>query len=239
MPENEHMNPDEMQDTTGMDTTPEAPAKKLPKSKQAPKAPPLKTIIEERKYELTFQRELLAMSPSSKSIYSDFVASKAPTTEVGEEELETIPDNSGKAKPLTIFHRDGEGVYLLNHQVKGFLKSAAAALRPIYDIPNLRSKVVAYVFVTPRYIWLAEDSAGQIERPLPTGRTGIDGTEQVCLSSSEFVPSGTKITIAIRKLPHAHVTWEVIEGCLDYGENIGIGAWRGAEYGTFTWERLE
>jgi hypothetical protein len=232
---NEHP-PDETQDTTGMQS---GPAKKpLPKSKQTPKAPPLKTLIEERRYELTFIRELLAMSPSSKTIYSDFIASKAPTQEHAEEELETIPDAAKGAKHMTVFHRDAEGVYLLNYQIKGFLKAAAGALRPIYEISNLRSKIVAYVFVAPRYIWLAENNAGQIERPLPTGRTGVDGTEQMCLSSSEYVPAGTKVQITIRKLPHAHVTWEVVEGCLDYGEVLGIGAWRGAEFGTFTWERM-
>ena len=232
---------DETQDTTGLTPETEKPKKSpiLPKSKQAPKAPPLSTLIEERTYQLTFMQELLAMSPSSKTLYSDFVASKAPTPEHREEELETIPDAvKGVVRPLTVFHRDDEGVYLLNYQIKGFLKAAGAALRPIYDIANLRSKVVAYAFVSPRYIWLAEDTAGTIERPLPTGRTGIDGTEQVCLSSSEYIPAGTQAIIKIRKLPHPHLTWEVIEALLDYGQAIGIGGWRGAEYGTFTWEQI-
>ncbi len=242
---NEHP-PDETQDNTGLPPgiIKSVKEKNLPKSKQAPKAPPLSTLIEERTYQLTFIQELLAMSPSSKTLYSDFVASKAPTPEHREEELETIPDSGtivavkGVVRPLTVFHRDDEGVYLLNYQIKGFLKAAGAALRPIYDIANLRSKVVAYAFVSPRYIWLAEDTAGTIERPLPTGRTGIDGTEQVCLSSSEYIPAGTQAIIKIKKLPHPHLTWEVIEALLDYGQAIGIGGWRGAEYGTFTWEQI-
>lgn len=212
--------------------------KPLPKSKQAPKVAPLSTLIEERKYRLTFINELLAMSPSSKTLYTDFVASKAPSQEEASEELETIEGNG--ARPLTVFHRDTQGVYLLSFQIKGFMKAAASALRPIYDIPNLRNKIVAYAFVRPRYIWLAEDIAGTIERSLPTGRTGMDGTEQMCLTSSEYVPAGTSIEIAIRKLPHPHVTWEVIEALLEYGgEAIGIGGWRGAEYGTFTYERID
>jgi hypothetical protein len=121
--------------------------------------------------------------------------------------------------------------------IKGFFKDACGMLR---RAPDTRSKkIVAYkkvidglVFVTPRKIWL--DLAGDIdviERPL---RAQTAQGERVALARSDSAPAGTTIEFTISVL--GGVKPAALEEWLDYGRLRGLGAWRNASWGRFTYD---
>ena len=60
--------------------------------------------------------------------------------------------------------------------------------------------------------------------------------ERICLANSEMIPAGAEIefTICLLKDDMEKVT----EEWLDYGKYSGIGQWRNASYGAFTWEEI-
>ena len=90
------------------------------------------------------------------------------------------------------------------------------------------------VFVNPRQILL--DLAGKLEwleRPL---RAQTAQGERIALARSETAPVGSKIVIEIQLLDPN------LDGCvkswLDYGKLRGLGQWRNASYGRFTWKEV-
>ena len=68
--------------------------------------------------------------------------------------------------------------------------------------------------------------------------------ERVTLAASEQVNDPWQIEIEISLLPSAGtarskaLTWTALEIALDYGAYHGLGQWRNADYGRFTWERV-
>jgi hypothetical protein len=215
---------------------------------------------EMRKYRITFLAELLGTAPLSKEIYQDWIASRAPKVEDGDEEVEMIHDEKG----ITGFHRDADGIYILGHMVKGFFKEAGNNLKEAVENPNqppkvsevdgepavtvkgkgrpkkdgisnLRSKIDNYVFIKPRYIWLKETHDGLLERPI---RVMTAKGPRVSLTCSQYVNIGTQIEFSVKLYPNKELSWDLIETLLNYGEDKGLGQWRNADHGSFTWEDI-
>lgn len=84
---------------------------------------PFLNAIEKRKYKITFTEPILGMSPLNKEIYTKYITEKALgksnnthlTKEMCEDETEMIQDLL--EEKMTGFHRDEDGVYLLDYQV--------------------------------------------------------------------------------------------------------------------------
>lgn len=80
-------------------------------------------LVTKHKYRLTFTEPILGMSPLNKEIYTKFITDKALgksnnthlTTEMCEDEKDMIQDLI--EEKMTGFHRDDDGVYLLDYQV--------------------------------------------------------------------------------------------------------------------------
>ncbi len=184
-------------------------------------------MMEQREIRITMTEDMLGTCPSSQQLYSDWVLDKAPVSDDAEtqEELETIPESGEKG--LTIFRRDVDGIYLLDYQIKGFLKEAGNVLKDeIFNpktkkkgIKALRSKLDNHVFVFPRYVWIAEDCDGILERPL---RAMTAQGPRVSLARSEYIKAGIEFTIKIDIFPHPEISWEVMETILDYGRYKGF-----------------
>lgn len=194
-----------------------------------------------RKYRLTFTEPILGTCPA-KAAFEKYVLPKAPVPDDDEtmEELETLPE-IGALK--TGFHRDVDGVYLLDYQVKGFFKEAANILKE--TLPNaktgkkgvkaLRSKIDNTVFIFPRYIYLAAGPDGDLTRSI---RAQTPHGPRVAIGVSEYVDAGRSIEIKIDILPGTEIGWDLIEELLDYGAYKGIGQFRNGSYGRFRWERI-
>lgn len=211
-------------------------------TKEVKVATPVMNRIEKRVYELEFVEPILGMSPLNKQLYTDFIASKAIEKEPNlkpedlEDEKDMIIENGDELRgKMTGFYSDDDGVYLLDYQVRGFIKNAARNMAKALGLQALRSKVENYLFVFPRHIWLKEEIDGIIERPLqaetPKGK-------RISLAASEMVKD-VKVRITLHLFPHPELTWAVVEELLNYGQYEGISQWRGASYGRFNWTRIE
>ena len=200
--------------------------------------------IESRVYLLTGTTPLLGSSPASRAIRTQYIASKAPTNELREEE-----EANAREKGLTVFTRnERDQLCLMGYQIKGFFKAALLALKGQIKISAPKSKVDTLVFVEPRYIPILRngtplrDEDDVLERPL---RAQTMQGERVTLAASEQIDAPWSIEIEISMMPSngtklsEALTWDVIETALDYGAYHGLGQWRNADYGRFIWTRLD
>lgn len=185
--------------------------------------------------EVTLIEGMLGTVPKNKDIYAAFVASKAPTPENGEEEIETVQEIEEKG--WTGFHTLPDGSpFIYNYMVKGFFKDACSMLRRVEG--SLSSKLKAHkkiidglVFVSPRQIQLElSGPMGVLERPL---RVVTPQGERVCLARSDVAPAGTKIIFEVNVL--GVIKEDLLREWFDYGALRGLGQWRNASYGSFAY----
>ena len=81
---------------------------------------------------LTLLEEALGMTPGDPEIYGNWIASKAPEPEVGEEEVGVIEGMDTVEDATTCFPRTEDGVpFCWDYQIKGFFKDACSALRRV------------------------------------------------------------------------------------------------------------
>lgn len=186
---------------------------------------------------LTFTEPILGTVPKDKEIYKGYIAQRAALTdEQLAEELATV--EAVEEKGWTGFHTlDGKPV-LYDYVVKGFLKDACGMLRRVKDTRS--SKVKAYkkvidglIFVEPRRIPLDLNGQemGVLERPL-RGQTAQG--ERVALARSDTCPAGTTLAFTLAVL--GQVPEALLREWLDYGALRGMGQWRNASWGRFTYE---
>ena len=208
--------------------------------------------------DLTLVEPLLGTTPLDTSVAEEFTAAdrsaersrRSLPDELLDEELETIAPVEGP-RGLTGFHRvngDSDGDPLLyDYIIKGFFKDACGMLRRVPT--TLSSKVTAYkktvdglIFVRPRRIVLhLPDGEGPeleiMERPL---RASTARGERVTIARSEVVPAGTTLAFDLLvmgagKIGRLNIE-ELLREWLDYGQLRGLGQWRNASWGTFTYE---
>lgn len=202
--------------------------------------------MEKRTYEITLDEGMLGSKPMNPEIYTDFVASKKedalPKDEIDAAER-AAKDAEALEKGMTIFHKNQDGAPIIyDYQIKGFFKSACKALKR--DATSKSANMKAYksiidgnIFVSPRTIDLELPNDGKvqiIERPL---RAQTMQGERVALAKSEIVPAKTKLTFTVATVGAG--LFATIEEWLDYGALNGLGQWRNAGYGRFSWKRVD
>ena len=195
--------------------------------------------------ELTLDEAMLGTVPKDKDIYTTFIASKAPTPENGEEEVETVEEIEDKG--WTGFHSIDGKPFIYDYMIKGFFKDACGMLSRVSGkkikgterVPkNLSSKLTAYkkvidglIFVKPRKIFIElSGDMGILERPL---RVQTPQGERVCLARSDTVPAGSKLKFDVIVL--GGVDEDTLREWFDYGALRGLGQWRNGGYGSFTY----
>lgn len=205
-------------------------------------------LFETRKYHLTGIEPMLGSQPASKTLRTEFVASKAPSPAEVAEEDDLL--GSMDEKGLTVFLRDDANgqLIMLDYMLRGFFKGSLEALINQTGIKMPRSKIDKFLFVGPRRIPIYRDGEAiveeddQIERPL---RAETMRGPRVSLAASESIDAGWEITIEVTLLPNPEskaskaVTWDAVEMALDYGRFQGLGQWRTGGNGRFVWERVE
>lgn len=192
------------------------------------------------KVKLTFTEPVLGTLPNNESLYSEFIASKAPDADKYEEELDSFDVNDAIQKGMTVFLRDDEGrPCLWDYQIRGFFKGACGFLKR--SPGSVSSKCKAFkkeidggVFVYPRKVFFENvREIGECQRPL---RASTAQGERVALASSEMIPAGATLTFEIGLTNAAND--DLVYEWLDYGELNGIGQWRNSGMGRFTWEEV-
>lgn len=194
------------------------------------------------KVKLTFTESILGTLPGNEEIYRDFIASKAPNEATEEEEVEAMNLNEQIEKAMTGFPRTEDGKpFLYDYQIKGFFKDACSMLSRLKN-GNESSKLKAYkkiidglIFPAPREIPINTDKPiGICQRPL---RAQTAQGERIALAMSEEIAAGATIEFSIKCLDEGHIP--AVKEWLDYGELRGIGQWRNASHGRFTWEEIK
>lgn len=195
---------------------------------------------------LTFTEPLLGTVPKSKKLYEDYILGKAEhegvelTEEEKQAELQTVQEMAEKG--WTGFHMVGEQPALRHHVIKGFFKDACSMLRRVEGTKSNgftahKKKIDGLVFAKPKHIPLVLPDGAEmdvLERPL---RASTAQGERVALAVSDSCPVGTTLTFTLEVL--GGVPLNLLREWLDYGERRGLGAWRNAGYGTFTYKLEE
>lgn len=192
---------------------------------------------------LTLLEEALGMTPADSGIYSTWIASRAPKSELGEEETEAVEGTKQPEDATTCFPRTEDGTpFCWDYQIKGFFKDACSSLRRTKDAKSKKltahKKVIdGTIFIEERVIpfKLPEGGAcGVCERPLrASGATG----ERVALAASETVPAGTVLEFTVRMMNPDDEKY--VREWLDYGFFRGLFQWRNSGKGRFEWEEVE
>ena len=203
--------------------------------------------MQKYKVQLSFKEPLLGTVPKNKDIYTDFIASKAPTPEHGDEEADTVPESDEKG--CTGFHLLPDGrPFIYDYMIKGFFKDACSMLSRVSGkkeegkervAKNNSSKLTAFkkmidglVFIDPRQIPIELiGDMGVLGRPL---RIPSRKGERVALAKSDTVPAGSKIEFTVKIL--GEVGAPLLEEWLEYGSLRGLGQWRNAGYGSFDYK---
>ena len=99
--------------------------------------------MEKIKVRLTLTEDILGTASGNKELYADYIATKAPTVDMVEQEVEDFDPELAMEKAMTIFPRLPDGTpFLYDYQIKGFFKDSAGVLR---KIPKTAcSKIKAY-----------------------------------------------------------------------------------------------
>lgn len=189
------------------------------------------------KVTLTFTEEILGATPKDPEIYRTWTTPPGDLTEEQlAEELETLERREEKG--WTGFHMLKGTPLLYDYVVKGFFKDACGMLRRASDTKSAKlqayKKVVdGMIFVTPRRILLNLNGGkmGTNERPL---RASTAQGDRVALARSDTCPIGTTMEFMLTIL--GAVPQALLREWLDYGALRGLGQWRNAGWGTFTYE---
>ena len=233
-------------------------AKSEPKE---PKEPSLLTSV--RAIKLALFEPILGSAPGNPELYREYIAGKAPPVPDAEtkaskteEEVATLPPFDVEAqieKASTVFHRDKQGLFLYDYQLKGFFKEALLTLINVGLCPvskwTLKKAVDGYVFIAQRRVYLLKPDGSNydkadstLSRPL---RAETMQGERTTLANSELLPGGTILNFTMGlllgqgKAKAQSLTGEHIEAALTYGSAKGLGQWRSGSYGRFTWEEGE
>ena len=196
--------------------------------------------MEKIKIRLTLTEDLLGTASGNKELYADYIATKAPTADMVEQEIDDFNPELAMEKAMTVFPRLEDGTpFLYDYQIKGFFKDSAGVLRKVPK--SFCSKVKAYkkeidglLFPQPRKIPIkVNGEMGICERPL---RAATPMGERVALSISESIPAGSTLEFEISFLTDDMK--KLALECLDYGILRGLGQWRNSGKGRFTYEIL-
>ena len=194
--------------------------------------------MDKYKMRLEFTEPMLGATPKDPDVYAAHIATRAALDdEALAEELASVENMEEKG--WTGFHTvDGQPI-LYDYVIKGFCKDVCGMLRRVTGTKS--SKVTAYrkiidglVFAKPRQIVIHlpdGQELGTLERPL---RAQTAKGERVALARSDTAPAGSWIEFNL--LVMGAVPKTLLKEWFDYGALRGLGQWRNAGYGTFTYE---
>ena len=209
---------------------------------------------EVRRYRITGIEPILGAQPASEAVRTKYLLSKAPQEALEEESM--LATMGGEDDDMTVFLRDtrhNDRLIWGAHTIESYFKDAFASLRFDLGIHAERSKVVKYLKVF--------DNVRTKRKALPLLRDGEEIFDEDCVNERPLrgaTMQGERITlkaseqlddpwtlefdvVLVPNLPTPKsktVTWEAVEMALEYGAYNGLGQWRNAGWGRFTWERV-
>lgn len=196
---------------------------------------------------LRFTDECLGTAAANPELHAEFIASNAPDAPSRQEEIAAVGVEEYEQKQMTVFPRtEGGDPFLWDYQIRGFFKDCCSALQRCKDYKGAKAScaIKAYkkiidgcIFVEPRQIMIHMPKGakvGNLQRPL---RAQTPQGERVALVRSETIPAGSTIEFEIILLSGQYEA--AVMEWLDYGRFKGIGQWRNAGKGRFTYEIIK
>lgn len=196
--------------------------------------------MKEMRVRLTLTEPVLGTASNDKEIHSNFIASHAPDAPSRDEEVAAVGVDEVIEKSMTVFPRNEDGIPIMwDYQIKGFFKDACGSLRKVSDTKS--SKLKAYkkeidglVFVKERQTVISTDKPIEsLQRPL---RAQTVQGERISLANSEKIAAGATLEFTVLCLKDDLMGY--VKEWFDYGALRGLGQWRNASYGRFTWEEI-
>lgn len=214
--------------------------------------------VETHTIKVVFTEPLLGTVSLNKTVYTDFIASKAPADVDTSDEIASVQEMAEKG--TSGFHKLSDGrpaVY--DYTWKGYMKETAKLMRDMGNVfpktKNLtayRQKIGGSMYVFPREIPIivSTDPAALAELAripgvsMPNGsgklatftrplRASTAQGERIALANSEILPIGSSLTFSV-ELWGDSITVEMLEEWLWFGSRHGFGQWRGGSFGRFT-----
>jgi len=198
------------------------------------------------KIKVTLQEDLLGTACNNPEVHREFIASKSKDADKMEQEIAALASDELIERSMTVFPRNKDGKPIIwDYQVKGFLKEATGVLIELMDKElkvgktklskyTFKRVVDNYLFVFPRQAELRGTLGEPLTRPL---RADTMKGERISLATSEVMKAGTVFEVEVRCL--APVLESLVKECLEYGSLKGLGQWRNAGWGRFTWEEVK
>lgn len=193
---------------------------------------------------LTLIEEMLGTKPADPQVFSSYIASKHPDGSPQRDELESA--DRSEIQGTTGFHKDDQGPFIYDYQIRGFFKESAGFMRQVGDsqsshLTAYKSKIDGLVFVNPRKIRLIlpeGQTLGISERPL---RAETQQGPRTALVRSETVPAGTVLKFEVQSLVERFkgkgeksvLFDDLLLEWLSYGALHGLGQWRNSGKGKF------
>lgn len=189
---------------------------------------------------LTLTEEVLGTASNNPEIHSEYIASKAPDAMSREEEIEAIGVDAEVEKSMTVFPRDADGNPIMwDYQIKGFFKDACGMLRKVpktksSGIKAYKKEIDGLIFVQERQIpFIYDGKIGHCQRPL---RAQTAQGERISLANSETIAAGAQLEFTVECMIDSDM--DAVCEWFDYGRLRGLGCWRNASKGRFTWEEI-
>ncbi|MBA2705847.1 MAG: hypothetical protein H0U60_18580 [Blastocatellia bacterium] len=185
------------------------------------------------KLKVTMTEPLLG-TQTVKDVAIEYLQSKARDLGIDvSDEQETLPEMLERG--TTVFHKLDDKPIYYDYHVRGFLKESGRLQNGARGVKNLRNKIDNMVFIRPRRIALhvpSDATVEYLERPL---RAETAQGPRVALARSEMLPLGTWFECEVEVLGST-IGEDLLRDLLDYGAYKGMGQWRNASYGRFTYE---
>lgn len=215
--------------------------------------------LEKRIYRLTGITPILGSQPAQADIRQKYILSKAPTQEQLEAEAKMTAEDIQadlEEKGLSVFLLDPStgALSLMDYVIKGYLKEAIGTLKMLNGVTAHKKKVDGCIFsYSPegdnpdqrRFLRFKRDGEyilddDEINERVLRADTAMG--PRTTLVGSEQIDTPWTLDVELQLLPTSgkgNITWDVIEQAFEYGEQRGLGQWRNAGWGRFTFELIE
>lgn len=161
---------------------------------------------------------------------------------------ETISDLDLKGTTVFFWDKKTNRPCISTHMVKGFLKDAGEAIcrtreknkgQVLNSASFTTSLLNTHLTIVEQFVSFDRDivrtADGKPEYCDRPKLTPIQGQMMSSLAKSEIVPAGAKVKFTVRVLDGSAITEEVLQQLFDYGQIGGIGQWRNAGHGQFSY----
>lgn len=162
---------------------------------------------------------------------------------------ETITELDIRGTTVFFWNKELNRPMIGNHMIYGFLKAATEALcrtaskkeraTVLSSASYTQSLINQHVKVDPQFLTFDQDilrnedgTAKYLQRSL---RAMTAKGPRITLTKSEIVPAGAKISFILKVLEGSPIKEEHLHAMFSYGEIKGLGQWRNADFGSFTY----